>query len=531
MSNCYCLEFSFASLPQYELTYTNCTGDTVTETFLSGVTYNICSQDLDPITSCIDINFEVKGFCLDNVCPGDYFKYRNECDVVTIFPMGVQCFVDHPSQFTTTDGIVSLLISGGTPPYFINWANGSHAQTITNLGVGQYSATVVDFYGDFTANTICTLTGATPTPSLTPTPTPTPTPSYQNLCLIVRRKFAKVPFIDLYDFIFNGYLNGKPTWISSDTLYNIIWNPTNNQWEIVGLPVLGTLVNLNPAVPPLTGWNYIGVLPPNIIQSVEMSEGTCASQDVLRYELTVNNPTCEQEDNLGNCVGDGSIIFDIIDGVPPYEYSIDGINYFPNQPIFQNLCAGTYPTSVIDASGQTFELSVTLLQPPPPIVYTITLTMTTPTSFNVTVNPPLPAGVSITYDLVHISNFTVSPAFNAYTFNNTVTVNVNGSPYTTPVSTQTGSSTVLAPPCVGNSTSSVTTTKYQNIIMTQGTTVNGTITNTLVQNLPSNTPCLSATRSYQLYLNKVSISGCNCCSVIEVNPPTQPAISVNTQNA
>jgi hypothetical protein len=517
MSNCYCLEFSFASLSEYELTYNNCTGGTVTETFLSGVTYNICSQDFNPITSCLDINFEVKGLCVDGTCPGETLKYQNECNVLTIFPMGVQCFVDQPTHPGSTDGTVSLLITGGTPPYYINWENGSHSQTITNLGVGEYSATVIDYYGDFTANTICVLTGDTPTPSVTPTPTPTPIPAFPDLCLVIKGRFGKVSLLEVIDFTFNGYYGGKPSWISSDTFKLIRWDSINNQWEITGLPY--TLVNLNPAVPPLTGWNTIGVTLPYQIQSISLTEGNCGTQDILRYNLTINQPTC-------GC--DGSIVFDIIDGVPPYQYSINGVNYFNNQPIFQNLCGGIYSTSVIDSSGQTFNQTATLNFPPPNQTYVITLTLNNiGNTFNVSVTPSLPVGSSVTFDLVHVSDFTVSPVFSAYTYNDNVVVNVNGSPISVTSQSTQNIQTLLGKGCNNfaipnpTSTNSVTTKTWGNITMIQGTTVNGTINNVTTLNplLDPDTPCLSEKHSYTLNLNNVEINGCECCDVAIVNPP------------
>ena len=120
---------------------------------------------------------------------------RNECDVITIFPLGVQCITTNPSNYFASDGIISLLITGGTPPYSVSWSNGNTSLAINNLTLGEYSATVVDFYGDFTATTTCvldlekncafevevtnfqTLPSPTPTPTLTQTPSPTPTPT------------------------------------------------------------------------------------------------------------------------------------------------------------------------------------------------------------------------------------------------------------------------------------------------------------------------------------------------------------------
>lgn len=85
----------------------------------------------------------------------------NECNVITIFPMGVECVVINPSNLTASDGAASLSITGGTPPYTILWDNGNIGPAINNLSVGDYGATVTDYYGDFTVQTTCVLTGDT----------------------------------------------------------------------------------------------------------------------------------------------------------------------------------------------------------------------------------------------------------------------------------------------------------------------------------------------------------------------------------
>lgn len=114
-------------------------------------------------------------------------KFINECDVVSIFPMDVECVVSHPSSLDAANGSASLNVIGGTPPYNITWENGDKRFVITNLSVGEYNATVKDYYGDFVVQTTCVLTGETdcsfsvsvskflPTPTPTTTPTMTPT--------------------------------------------------------------------------------------------------------------------------------------------------------------------------------------------------------------------------------------------------------------------------------------------------------------------------------------------------------------------
>ena len=90
-------------------------------------------------------------------------KRPNECDVITIFPMGVSCSTLQPSSDKSFDGATTLIITGGTPPYTISWESGSFAPALMNLSVGEYTATVTDYYGDFTAITTCVLTAETTT--------------------------------------------------------------------------------------------------------------------------------------------------------------------------------------------------------------------------------------------------------------------------------------------------------------------------------------------------------------------------------
>jgi hypothetical protein len=133
--------------------------------------------------------------CLDNAysCfpppppqPAITYIQSNECDVITLFPMTVECDVINPSTPGGRDGRASISITGGTPPYTVTWANGSISPAIMDLQAGSYPAKIVDLYGDFTAYTTCILTGIISTPTPTPTPTtsspiltktPTPTPT------------------------------------------------------------------------------------------------------------------------------------------------------------------------------------------------------------------------------------------------------------------------------------------------------------------------------------------------------------------
>lgn len=110
--------------------------------------------------------YESCSFCTSNIfpcytpppfIPPIITGYKNECGVVTILPMIVECKVSNPSSFTSNDGEVSVSITGGTAPYTVTWSNGAISPAISGLGNGSYTATTVDYYGDYTSTTICTI--------------------------------------------------------------------------------------------------------------------------------------------------------------------------------------------------------------------------------------------------------------------------------------------------------------------------------------------------------------------------------------
>jgi len=162
---------------------------------VSSVPYPVTLYDFNDI--------ELNGYASCEVCKDEHpcpppptqqiMGYENECGVITIFPMNIECVSISPSTTESNDGRVSVSITGGTPPYKYTWegdniGNDSHAPAIDNVSIGDYTVTVVDYWGDFTATTTCTLTAYTdcnfsgtvseftpPTPTPTKTPTPTPT--------------------------------------------------------------------------------------------------------------------------------------------------------------------------------------------------------------------------------------------------------------------------------------------------------------------------------------------------------------------
>jgi len=159
---CYCY-FIRSATETTNVTYVNCDDQITIDTIQEGLTYNICSKTYPKFDTITQIPIKLTDICENGQCPPTIptVKPPNECDVITIFPMGVDCIVQNPTNDRTFDGAAALSITGGTPPYTVFWEIGSFAPALANIGVGQYSATVVDYYGDFSSNTICVLTAET----------------------------------------------------------------------------------------------------------------------------------------------------------------------------------------------------------------------------------------------------------------------------------------------------------------------------------------------------------------------------------
>ncbi len=56
----------------------------------------------------------------------------NSCNIVTLLPLGLECDSIDASTPESNNGLLTLYITGGTPPYNVNWSNGNHG-TLSNI--------------------------------------------------------------------------------------------------------------------------------------------------------------------------------------------------------------------------------------------------------------------------------------------------------------------------------------------------------------------------------------------------------------
>jgi hypothetical protein len=456
-------------------------------------------------------------------------KFTNECEPITLFPMGVECLLTHPSP-SSSDGSISLMITGGTPPYYISWENGNIAPIIYNLTAGIYKATVIDSYGDFTANTECTLTGSTPTPSPTPTPTPTSPYITYDLCMVTNILKKGVYSQTQTDFSPNGLYNSKPSWISNDSTQTIYWDSTLSQWKVsASTPTTYTIFNSNPTYPPIYGsWFILGGT-----GTVIVYEGPCSETyespfaKLLRMDDGDTQPlTIMITKNQTICGCDGGLTLKGIGGVPPYSYSINGGLTYRNIPMFSNLCSGSYNVIVADSTGKVVSSTVSLDSPSQPITYNVKL-VTSPSTIEankttltkqyittISVTPSLPDGVYLTFKLNHLNLSKSSPNRDSSSVNTVTVLTIDDIEYY-PSSSSLNDDSII---------NTVAGCQSENVWLTSNNEVwdSITINNTNDFKIVTETTvtrnefinCYVGTSDESYSLSNLKITGCNCCTVI-----------------
>lgn len=440
-----------------------------------------------------------------------FTKLVNNCDVITLFPLGVECYGTNPSSSNSYDGKLYLRITGGTSPYNITWDGGQKTPYLFNLGGGDYGVTVIDYYGDFTATTVCSMIvpSPTPTPTLTPTNTPTPSPNYPQLCYNITWQ-GQTP-VQL-EFTPNGVVNGKISWTNSLLGYNVVWNPSIGVWVTSGYTEFGgTLYSQSPLIPPLSGWYAVGS---EIPANVSVEDESCSTAVFLSAQILTSLANCE-----GVC--DGSILINAIGGTAPYQYSINNGTTLQTSSIFTNLCGGIYSVVVRDSNGNEYSEIVTVANQASITTYSIGVlklsnsfgTFQETMTWKVNVIPPIPQGTQITFNLQIDNNQLIQrPGNGIADYTNVVKKNSN-TLSTTPVS---NTSTSNRPFCSPNTQTQTTEISTYQITMGYNDIVSGTSVSDLEIIQPRNIEGCSTqlTQRVTVSITNQFIQGCNCCSAV-----------------
>lgn len=454
----------------------------------------------------------------------------NDCGVITITPMEVECVIINPSSVFSSDGAASISIVGGTPPYTITWGNGGLGLAIYNLSVGSYPAVVTDFYGDFTANTVCVLTAETTT--TTSTSTTTTRPPLEGFCITYQVVGRSQPRVQL-NMVGNGYDSlGNPTWIADNTTDDcqVFYNPDPDisQWYLTcpinfnagGTSGEGQLFSTDSlsSNPPIMEWFPLGAN----LQTLIVSSGICEESIAFLLDTSVNQP---------GCVCDGSITLQGSGGQLPYQYSINNGVTYQNSNIYTDLCPGIYTVSVKDDGDNVVSDSITINPLLPQTSYSVNLSTTVQVITNtsseyhrlfqttLSVTPPLPAGVTIDADIFHTGIWanSIKPGYSE--LDRTVDLTKNGTTIT-PLTTISGSFLPGSAQC----TQGPTTVQYQtktntwsNVVIGNGDSIIIETDSKLTYPIPENNGCSFGTDSNSFEISNLSINGCECCTVVNNN--------------
>lgn len=471
--------------------------------------------------------------------PSPVYKLVNDCEVFTVFDMGINCYVDvYPVSNESFDGVLKIFVTGGTSPYSFNWEGGQKTQTITGLRPGNYPVTVVDFYGDYTASTVCSLFPISPTPSITPTntPTPTSTPNCTQLCLTA---FGGPITYGPWQFICNGNSNGRQVW-TYNSQYNIVWNPLQSRWVVVENDLVtpvqfsnGRIMSSStPAMVPLALWVFLGDSSNRYNFSV--IQGDCPTTIPFNISTKTTNTECV---GTQNCAG--SIIITPTGGLSPYMYSINNGATYQTSNIFNGLCSGTYLVKVKDSNDAMISRQITVGTNQNAISYNLSV-QSLGSSLNngasnyssqegrfiLNVSPPIPSGTTINFVMnvgYQIQNmgpwFNDSPSQTA-TYNIVPMLYKNGVDISSQLILGTTNSVTTNRPGCNPSEMEVSTGTYTvSINMTYGDVVSGyTFTELSMLNPVVFNGCVSTIDSnLSIYNTNTNVSGCYCCSLVS-NP-------------
>ena len=113
-------------------------GSSISHTYASSGTYFVYIAGYDSLGNQCDTT-QSSAQLITVSCPGS-----NPCNLAPVTPA---MFISKPTCHGSCDGQISVVVTGGTPPYTYNWSNGQTGSIATQLCAGLYGVTVTDAIG------------------------------------------------------------------------------------------------------------------------------------------------------------------------------------------------------------------------------------------------------------------------------------------------------------------------------------------------------------------------------------------------
>ncbi|HOE04471.1 MAG TPA: gliding motility-associated C-terminal domain-containing protein [Bacteroidales bacterium] len=225
----------------------------------------------------------------------------------------------NPSCSGSTDGSIVVSVTGGTTPYSFLWNTGAITQDLFNVGAGNYSLVVTDFYG-CTGSTAATLSQPNP---------------------VVGSVVSVTPCVC-------NTLGSATVSASGGT------GPYTFTWPASAGGVVGATANN------LAAGNYTVSVVDQLGCSTTIPVSVGTSGSVGASLGTVNNITCFGQNN-------GSIALTITPGTAPYtiNWGSGTASTASTSYTISNLSAGNYNITVSDLNGCSTTLNnITISEPP-----------------------------------------------------------------------------------------------------------------------------------------------------------------------
>ncbi|HMQ47336.1 MAG TPA: gliding motility-associated C-terminal domain-containing protein [Saprospiraceae bacterium] len=353
-------------------------------------------------------NTEANTQDISGLLPGPYTVTITDqftCDTVITFivdsppPFAVEQTVVMPTCNGGMDGSITLNVSGATPPYQFSWQNGPFISDnfFNNIPIGLYTVTILDAAGcELDLEIQVDELELALDPNLESFQNPSCT-GFSDGSISINIANGLPPYQYNYNdgagFGSSNVRTGLPAGIYVVDVLDA--NLCMGQFTITLMdpPLLTLELNLQgiscfgeadavlmAIVNGGTGaYTYNWSSGQNTPVLENLDEGfyqltvTDANGCVVVDDTTIVQPPqlfldlIEVIDNV--CFGgaDGSIEVLGSGGVPPYQYSVDGVN-FQDDPVLSGLTAGNYVVTVLDANGCTETIEATVTEPPPLIV-------------------------------------------------------------------------------------------------------------------------------------------------------------------
>ena len=170
------IQAAFAALGPYTITASAGPGGTIVPdgaaSVACGGSQSYAIAPSDPCRAIRDV--QVDGTSIGAVSTYAFPNVRGDHAIVVTAAPVMTLSETHGSPSWSSDGMVDLTVTGGTPPYRFDWSNGATSEDLAGLAAGTYEARVTDAQGCTEALT-ATIAGDGPSALALSQPAPNPT--------------------------------------------------------------------------------------------------------------------------------------------------------------------------------------------------------------------------------------------------------------------------------------------------------------------------------------------------------------------